>query len=203
MRWDARKVPQKFTTACAMFQLFWRLYIQLCFHNISHFLILKSVFPPELSLCHLYYTLICDISSPYSAFLLLELFSSSAQLFSTIRDLTPLCRPFSHPLACEITISRLTVPTTSKKSVRHSRATLKVPSCFISQIAKVSKVSQRDSLDKGRMKADLLWVSHIFALIYWHKDTCVMCVLHMMVADLNVFLARASWTKTGQTSIQV
>ena len=92
---------------------------------------------------------------------------------------------------------------TSKKALRHSRATLKVPSCFISQIAKVSKVSQRDSLDKGGMKADLLWVSQIFALIYWHEDTCVMCVLHMMVADLNVFLARASWTKTGQTSIQV
>ena len=69
---------------------------------------MKSVFPPHLplGLCHMYYSLISDISSPYSAFHLLPLFPSSAQLFSTIHAL----RPFSHPLVCEITISRLTVP---------------------------------------------------------------------------------------------
>ena len=165
MRWDARKVPQKFTTACAMFQLFWRLYIQLCFHNISHFLILKSVFPPELSLCHLYYTLICDISFPYSAFLLVELFSSCAQLFSTIRDLAPLCRPFSHPLACEITISRLTVPTSTLCPPQRSLCATHVRhwKCLLVSFPKLqrsqkfhrvlSSIRSRDSLSKGGKQA--------------------------------------------------
>ena len=169
------------------------------------FLFWKGLPTRLVALPHVF-ALICDRSSPNSEFLRLTLFPLNSQLFSTINDLLALAAIFTpsglwnHNLASHC--PPLCSPT-SKKSLRHSRATLKVPSCFISQIAKVSKVSQRDSLDKGGMKADLLWVSQIFALIYWHKDTCVMCVLHMMVADLNVFLARASWTKTGQTSIQV
>ena len=175
-------------------------------------------------LCHMYYSLICDTSSPYSTFLACTLSFDPQQLFSTIHDRARSTGHF-HTLwpvksQSHVSLSPSSTLSPSKKSVRHSRATLKLPSCFISQITKVSKVSQRgrDSLSKGGMQTDLsvyefykylLWGSYcpiagcqatkhnaksqnFLCVILYHLKVhnCVMCVLHMMAAAHNVFLAR-------------
>ena len=168
---NAWKVPQNSATACASFQLlfFTCFMFYFIFMNVLTFPFWKVFSHLSCPLCHMYYSLICDTSSPYSTFLP---FLYPQQLFSTIHDPARSTGHF-HTLwpvksQSHVSLSPSSTLSPSKKSVRHSRATLKLPSCFISQITKVSKVSQRgrDSLSKGGMQTDLS-VYEFYKYLLW------------------------------------